>query len=187
MTDDEAKAMLAALSEHYKCPVMPVDRYCEALRVWQSALSSRFVRKLGECFPILVRSDADQNTNEAIESRALYSEVLRLHKENRLYSAVELRNDPRLYEFGRLAEMSEEIERVGSVFLQISNSNLLWRLIYQGEELRKEMCPVHKGTWSGYGFDEPYCECQHGFDITGWLPNKPAEQCKEETVKEEQK
>lgn len=55
--------------------------------------------------------------------------------------------------------------------VDISKSNLLYRLIYLGEELRTEKCPEHKGHWSGISFDNP---CPHGCDvsdgnITGWL------------------
>lgn len=34
MTEAEAQAMLKALSEHYKQPVMPVSRYCAKLEEW---------------------------------------------------------------------------------------------------------------------------------------------------------
>jgi len=66
---------------------------------------------------------------------------------------------------------------VGHVFMQIYKSNLLHRLIYQGESLRTEMCPIHKGVWSGcVPPDENPCACQKtqsggtGSNVTGWLP-----------------
>jgi hypothetical protein len=56
--------------------------------------------------------------------------------------------------------------------LAIAKSCLLDRLIYGGEQLRMEMCPTHKGQWSGCNISgEKPCECQHDTCITGWLPN----------------
>lgn len=50
----------------------------------------------------------------------------------------------------------------------IRKSNLLFRLIYAGEELRTEKCPIHQGHWSGC--KENACElCSCGYDVTGWL------------------
>lgn len=51
-------------------------------------------------------------------------------------------------------------------------SNALARLIYGDLPLRTEPCPVHKGRWSGCKFDggPEACECQYGYDVTGWLP-----------------
>lgn len=65
--------------------------------------------------------------------------------------------------------------QVFAIGLAIRKSNLLSRLIYSGQPLRTEMCPIHKGRWSGYGHaafgHEHICECQEGcYDITGWLP-----------------
>jgi hypothetical protein len=65
---------------------------------------------------------------------------------------------------------------VGYVFMMITKSNLLSRLIYEGESLRTEMCSVHKGRWSGCAWPEKPCECQNmqgggaGSNVTGWLP-----------------
>lgn len=56
-----------------------------------------------------------------------------------------------------------------TVQLAITKSNLLWRLIYMDQDLRKEPCPIHKGKWSGV----PTIDfCPHGCEHTGWLPNK---------------
>lgn len=55
----------------------------------------------------------------------------------------------------------------------ISKSCLLDRLLYGGEKLRTEMCPVHKGHWYGCSpSNEITCGCDHGICITGWLKNK---------------
>jgi hypothetical protein len=56
------------------------------------------------------------------------------------------------------------------IALSIRKSNLLYRLIYEDQPLRTEMCPEHQGRWSGCVWDE-YCECMDGYDVTGWLPN----------------
>ena len=44
MTDDQVTAMLAALTEHFRCPVMPIDRYCAGLRAWQRCLQEKAQR-----------------------------------------------------------------------------------------------------------------------------------------------
>lgn len=50
----------------------------------------------------------------------------------------------------------------------IRKSDLLYRLVYLGEELREELCPLHQGKWSGLHPDP----CPHACDYTGWLPKK---------------
>ena len=66
----------------------------------------------------------------------------------------------------------EVIDGLAQAELAIYKSNLLARLIYGGQELRTEKCPVHQGHWSGWAWGDE-CECQDGPDITGWLPVKP--------------
>lgn len=64
-------------------------------------------------------------------------------------------------------------DRASGVFLQIRKSNLLWRMIYCGEPLRKDRCPEHKGRWSGCNLPEDTsCKgvCMFGGNVTGWLP-----------------
>lgn len=51
----------------------------------------------------------------------------------------------------------------------ILKSSLLGRIFYGGEDLRTDMCPKHKGTWSGLG------DCPFGCELTGWLPNSKEE------------
>jgi hypothetical protein len=55
------------------------------------------------------------------------------------------------------------------VALAVRKSCLLDRLIYSREPLRTEMCPVHKGKWSGCVFERLECGCQFGSNVTGWL------------------
>jgi len=56
------------------------------------------------------------------------------------------------------------------VELQIDKSNLLYRTMIVGDELRTTPCPAHKGHWSGCGVDED-CPCYFHGNVTGWLPN----------------
>lgn len=53
--------------------------------------------------------------------------------------------------------------------LAIQKSNLLWRLIYDGQPLRTKKCPEHQGHWRGVPF--PHNDCEHGCDLTGWIPD----------------
>ena len=58
------------------------------------------------------------------------------------------------------------------LWLLITKSCLLGRLIHCGEMLRAIPCPEHKGRWSGIHFDP----CPHGCSLgcgctTGWLPS----------------
>jgi|tagenome__1003787_1003787.scaffolds.fasta_scaffold17430749_1 hypothetical protein len=55
--------------------------------------------------------------------------------------------------------------------MAIAKSCLLDRLIYGGETLRKNICPVHKGRWSGCNVNGEQCGCLHDTCITGWLQN----------------
>lgn len=76
----------------------------------------------------------------------------------------------------------ERVEVLQGAEIDIRKSNLLYRLIYLGEQLRTEKCPRHKGRWSGYGWGH-ICACQdyedggYGPDLTGWLPVKKKDDC----------
>jgi hypothetical protein len=63
--------------------------------------------------------------------------------------------------------------RVAHLSLQVEKSCLLARLIYAGEPLRTERCPIHDGRWSGCEAPCPV-GCDFGSNLTGWLPNLPA-------------
>lgn len=70
-------------------------------------------------------------------------------------------------EEGHRREYHQYLTQIG---IDIEKSNLLWRLLYNGQKLRTKMCPIHKGHWSGCA-PEPCPEgCSNGIDITGWLP-----------------
>jgi len=58
------------------------------------------------------------------------------------------------------------------VSIAIDHSNLLWRLFYAEESIRKNPCSVHKGHWSGCGPD-PGCGCWSYGNITGWVAEAP--------------
>lgn len=53
--------------------------------------------------------------------------------------------------------------------LDIEKSCLLDRLIYGGEELREEPCPLHHGRWSGCTPDPCPAGCSYGDNVTGWI------------------
>lgn len=104
----------------------------------------------------------------------LWASALRM-KADRL----SLIQDPNEHVKDEAASAEKFADKVGDVFMQITKSNLLWRLIYAGESLRKEECPVHKGCWSGCAWnDDPKnnCDCQRmqrggvGANVTGWIP-----------------
>lgn len=110
MTESEAKAMLAILSEHYRCPVMPIDRYCNAFRTWAD----------------LVQENG--------------------------------------YGGDELAAAIHYVRR------SVEKSNLLARMLYDGEEPRTEKCPIHHGHWSGCVGPEEECpHCMSGSNVTGWV------------------
>lgn len=40
LTPEQAEAMLRRLAAHYGCPVMPIERYCEALETWGRVMAA---------------------------------------------------------------------------------------------------------------------------------------------------
>lgn len=62
------------------------------------------------------------------------------------------------------------VEHIPAIRLAICKSSMLSRLLYAREPLRTEKCPEHKGHWSGLPY--PGNDCEHGCDLTGWLPAK---------------
>lgn len=58
--------------------------------------------------------------------------------------------------------------------LEISRSSLLGRLIYVGEPLRMQRCPIHDGRWAGR-FERCPAGCNFETQITGWLPRLPSD------------
>lgn len=41
MTEREAKEMLEKLTKHYKQPVMPISKYCEAISTWMTVMQNK--------------------------------------------------------------------------------------------------------------------------------------------------
>lgn len=72
--------------------------------------------------------------------------------------------------FGIYKEKADETSQaiLYKANIDLSKSNLLWRMIYNGEKLRLNPCPIHKGKWSGYSFDGCFVGCEE----SGWLPNE---------------
>jgi hypothetical protein len=66
----------------------------------------------------------------------------------------------------------EWVGHIDGIRLAVRKSCLLDRLIYDGQKLRQEKCPKHQGRWSGIdgGPSMPHSHCEHGCDLTGWLP-----------------
>jgi hypothetical protein len=42
LTDEEAKVLLERLRRHFREPVLPVSKYCEALRTWAGAAAQGY-------------------------------------------------------------------------------------------------------------------------------------------------
>jgi len=163
-TDEQAKELLAALSSFYSVPVMPISRYCEALRTWQRALDERAGRIRAELYPGI---DGDSKDPATVEAYDLFKKE---QKPEDFYATARAENrevTKREYQRMDLAQCMSMSDSVGDVFLQISKSNLLARLLYAGEKLRSKMCPEHKGKWSGIEFSDT--RCPHGCQLTGWI------------------
>ena len=155
MTDAEAEAMLAQLSAHYRVPVMPIERYCAGLRTWQQALHDRVRRAQDKLWP-----------NLHVSSYEAYEDV-RKEREASKAKAFGERNE-RDRAIGTLEAFEEDAKAVDRVFLMISKSCLLDRMLYGGELLRATMCPDHHGRWQGIDWHGD--ACKHGCGLTGWIP-----------------
>lgn len=139
---DKVQAARKVMEQHYNEPVRPVTHYCNALRDYLKAL----------------RQLRDENPEDP--------------------QAYGNNNGP----WGTREQLDSVIEGLTLLDHMAYKSNLLWRLIYADMPLRTEKCPRHHGTWSGChysdtpletaieGMGEGYCECQVGYDVTGWLP-----------------
>lgn len=171
MTDEEAEAALKELSKHFRQPVMPIGRYCKGLRDWQTALHARADRLKEELYPGLT----DPDWNKTPEARERAEKALEAYRADmaagdrwqlsRREGREMTERDHRLQD---LREYESRASAVDDVFLQISKSALLDRLLYGGEPVRTKPCPEHKGRWSGLEFGENMCP--HGCQLTGWLP-----------------
>lgn len=169
--EEQANEALAALSRYFREPVMPVGRYCEKLRAWQRAIDERASRKRAELFPGI---DADYYKDPSLKETAEKAwEAYRAAKKEiedplKAYAAAgKMEFDKRYYALQDLKSYESLADAVGHVFLQISKSNMLARVLYAGEKVRTKMCPEHKGKWSGIEWRDN--QCPHGCQLTGWI------------------
>jgi hypothetical protein len=174
LTEDEARALLKRLSKHYKQPVKPIEEYCAALELWRGALDLRAERAKIALYPALGTKDWWQGpVGKAALDEYQQDQRRDFHAVARAEGRDLTKREDAILELHRLEEATSN---VAHVFLQIRKSNLLWRLIYAGETLREQQCPVHKGHWSGCRWDKDNCACQSlqngkvASDVTGWLP-----------------
>ena len=164
MDREEAEKLLKVLSDHYGEPVMPVRRYCDALRTWGTALSDRARRSRDAIFVGLSRDEIVTKRGDLARRSMMTGK-----KTSEDHAYDELKSQE------KIAEAAYE------VFRQITKSNLLARLIYGGQALRTTPCPTHKGRWSGCMWpkdSKDVCACMVGSNVTGWLPNAPPEEGK---------
>lgn len=145
--------MLVRLQAYFRSPVMPIERYCAHLRTWQRAMDERAYDLKTELFPDMM------DHSDRAKCEAGYKQ----------YQA-ELANPPaeRRHDIDQLKRYEATSDQINYVFLQITKSALLARLIYDGEKLRSTKCPLHKGHWSGLEFGSNVCP--HGCQLTGWIP-----------------
>ena len=125
MNDDEAKAMLAILSDHYGEPVMTLKRYCAALETWRRAVQERAQRMTLAAYPGI---DKPWGTPEKTAALALFDADAKTFTAPVTDTGVQ-----RLPDVHSAVKWARE---VSSTFLSIRKSNLLARLIYDGQELR---------------------------------------------------
>jgi hypothetical protein len=175
LTNEQAEAMLATLSQHFGTPVMPVNRYCERLETWARCMSERALRLQKELFPDL--SDAAQH-EEHYRAQVLHTlddtvpGIFRivskeLGKEVAQLTVGRSPRTDREAAIDRLMGFETAAHQVERVLTAVHKSNLLARILYSGETLRAQMCPEHKGEWSGIEWADDVCP--HGCQFTGWL------------------
>lgn len=159
LTDDEAEALLVVLSRYFKEPVRPINRYCKKLRTWAGAISERAWRLKQTLYPAL-DSKVDEQWGKALEEYQRDMKAAESHEGEEKIERQRLIEQLRDYE-----KMGEHVHRT---FLAIDKSNLLARILYSGEKMRTQMCPEHKGRWSGIEWG-PDNACPHRCQLTGWI------------------
>ncbi len=139
LSDDQAEAMLVALSRYYEQPVMPITRYCAALEAWSQAMADRACRLTEELYPGIYDSVRQPFSHEA-EMRSIAA--WRVHiAVKRVDRSDDLPRSPRDAQLLELRRQEHVLGQIRFVFTQIRKSNLLHRLLYQGQKLRTRMCP----------------------------------------------
>lgn len=159
MTEDEAKAMLARLSEHYGQPVMPIGKYCKALVRWENAWHERAHRAIVAAYP---GTGSDDHNERSKACRRFDEDCCARRRVDSAHTISVLCSDA--------IDAEEDAQAISRVFTKIRKSNLLYRILYADQEVRTEMCPTHKGKWSGCSWGENPCACNDDGNVTGWLP-----------------
>jgi hypothetical protein len=190
LTDEQAEAMLKMLARHFREPVLPMSRYCDALNTWGRVVGERAATLRKELFPNYhdweeVADDRGQRgrTPLAKEQHAEYEKVktrdtlrslilvglsaLSRETAKEVLELVHKDPDPRERQIIKLLSFEEADHQVERTFLAIHKSNLLARILYAGEKLRSQACPEHKGKWSG--IEWPENPCPHKCQMTGWV------------------
>lgn len=161
LTEEQAEDMLRQLTEHFKQPVMPVSKYCDAFRTWEKAIYDRTDRLKLELYPGLAQMLGSESEADWAKYKSEMADP----------SQVE---DSRRWRIHNLKGCIGDVSIVQSVSLMIRKSALLARLLYKGEKLRPTLCPEHQGKWSGLEFPAtpgfPARICEHGCNLTGWIP-----------------
>ena len=166
-TEEQVEAMLKQLSRHFREPVMPMNRYCEGLQTWATCINERATHLRNELFPNLWETDPESKTHAYTERAKLQQAEYEDSKKSSLY-AKGIKPSERDYQLDHLRGYESAAESANYTFLQIRKSNLLARLLYEGETLRKQRCPEHKGKWSGIE-GGPDSVCPHKCQLTGWI------------------
>lgn len=158
--EEQAQEALRALTEFYRTPVMPIGRYCEALRTWERVIAEKNQCLRESLFPGI--SGDHYGPDKAENER-----TAKAWEDYRSAKKTCAPMDERGYLMDDLLAAEDMQDAVSRTFLQITKSNLLYRLLYRGEKLRTQMCPEHKGTWSG--LEGPDSSCPHRCQMTGWV------------------
>ena len=78
-----------------------------------------------------------------------------------------MKKDPK-EDYADVERQEKLLSTMESIEFMIQKSSLLGRILYGGEKLRTEMCPVHEGRWSGCEFPM-HNVCPHKCELTGWV------------------
>ncbi len=156
LTSEEAEALLLVLSRHFNEPVRPINRYCDTLRAWAGALSERSVPLKQALYPGLDSKDTEQ-----------WGKTLKEYQRDMAASDAPGDGTERQKLIEKLRAYEKMNEHVHRAFLAIGKSNLLARILYSGEKMRTQMCPEHKGRWTGIEWADN--ACPHKCQLTGWI------------------
>jgi hypothetical protein len=152
MSAEEAERMLVRLRGHFNQTVMPVERYCNALRTWQKVIQEKVEDLTTELFPGI------RGPKDSLETRAAQEEYKAEVEGKALFRREGVE------EIWHFQGVSQDLAKVS--FL-VAKSSFLARAIYGGEKFRTRKCPLHRGSWSGVPFSA--ADCEHNCDLTGWI------------------